>query len=85
MCKLSNTNQNYTMQTRLPLEIKEETIVSTRPLAPTPTFIPYNNRQIQVIFNIEELLLSTMWHVWLLQSIVGSIGCERALALFKLA
>ncbi|WCK56498.1 IS1182 family transposase [Aneurinibacillus sp. Ricciae_BoGa-3] len=49
------TNKNYTTQTTLPLAVKEENIiVSKRQYA--PTFKPYNNRQVQVIFDIEELI-----------------------------
>ncbi|MGG1664664.1 transposase, partial [Brevibacillus sp. NRS-1366] len=54
MCNLSITPQYYTTQTILPLEVKEESIVSKKKFA--PTFKPYNNRQVQVIFDIEELI-----------------------------
>jgi len=48
------TTENYTTQTSLPLEVKKENIVSKRQSA--PTFKPYNNRQVQAIFDIEELI-----------------------------
>lgn len=54
MCNLAITTQNYTTQTTLPLEVKEENLVPKSQFA--PTFKPYNNRQVQVIFDIEELI-----------------------------
>ncbi|MGG3644336.1 transposase, partial [Bacillus gobiensis] len=49
------TTDDYTTQTTLPLEVNEENIVvSKRRYA--PTFKPYNNQQIQVIFDIQELI-----------------------------
>lgn len=49
------TTDDYTTQTTLPLEANEENIVvSKRRYA--PTFQPYNNQQIQVIFDIQELI-----------------------------
>lgn len=45
------TNKNDTMQTSLFPEISEEE-KPKRKL--TPTFKPYNNRQIQMIYDIEE-------------------------------
>ncbi|WP_162139923.1 transposase [Bacillus methanolicus] len=48
------TNENYNTQLTLPLEVKEENIASKKQV--TPTFKPYNNRQVQVIFDIQELI-----------------------------
>ncbi|USG63901.1 IS1182 family transposase [Brevibacillus ruminantium] len=54
MCNLSITPPYYTTQLTLPLEGTVENIVSKRQCA--PTFKSYNNRQVQVIFDIEELI-----------------------------
>ncbi|RSK53659.1 MULTISPECIES: IS1182 family transposase [Bacillus] len=54
MCNLSITKENYTTQTSLPLEAKEENVVSKKHYP--PTFKPYNNRQSQIIFDIQELI-----------------------------
>ena len=54
MSNLTITTPDYTTQTTLSLEVKEENIVSKR--QSTPTFQSYNNRQIHVIFDIEELI-----------------------------
>ncbi|EIJ80626.1 hypothetical protein PB1_09707 [Bacillus methanolicus PB1] len=54
MCNLMTTNENYNTQLTLPLEVKEENIASKKQV--TPTFKPYNNRQVQVIFDIQELI-----------------------------
>ncbi|USK68404.1 IS1182 family transposase [Peribacillus asahii] len=56
MCNPKITTENYnTEQTSLPLAIQEETVVS-RERKLTPTFIPYNNQQSTVIFDIQELI-----------------------------
>jgi hypothetical protein len=41
MRNLAITTENYTTQMTLPLEVKEENVVTERQLA--PTFKPYNN------------------------------------------
>lgn len=48
---LTTTNEQYTMQTVLPLEVKEEKTVSKRNLF--PTFKTYNNKQVQMILDLE--------------------------------
>lgn len=63
MCNLSITTQHYNTQTTLPLEVIEENNVSKRTFP--PTFKTYDNRQVQIIFNIEELIPANMSHVWL--------------------
>ncbi|HWK21490.1 MAG TPA: IS1182 family transposase [Ureibacillus sp.] len=55
MCNQKITNANYnTEQTSLLLSIQGETCVS--PKQHMPTFIPYNNKQSAVIFDIQELI-----------------------------
>ncbi|WP_191567234.1 hypothetical protein [Metabacillus idriensis] len=54
MCNLTITTENYNTQSTLPLEVNEDSSSSKRTLA--PTFKPYNNHQIQMIFDIEELI-----------------------------
>jgi transposase len=54
MCNLAITDQNYITQTTLTLEVQEEYFASKR--QSSPTFKSYNNRQAQVIFDIEELI-----------------------------
>ncbi|PLS15824.1 hypothetical protein CVD28_20135 [Bacillus sp. M6-12] len=56
MSNLSTTIENYTMQTSLTLEVKEENMVSQKQYS--PTFKPYNNHQVQVIFDIQEMIPS---------------------------
>jgi Transposase domain (DUF772) len=48
------TTEDYNTQTKLPLDVNKETIPTKRKLA--PTFKPYDNRQIQVIFDLEALI-----------------------------
>nr|WP_245934824.1 transposase [Anoxybacillus vitaminiphilus] len=54
MSNLATTNEHYNTQLALPLEVKEENVASKRQV--TPTFKPYDNRQVQVIFDIQELI-----------------------------
>ena len=50
------TTENYNMeQTLLPLSIQEETTVPQKRNS-TPTFIPYDNQQTTVIFDIQDLI-----------------------------
>ncbi|MGE7122533.1 transposase, partial [Peribacillus sp. NPDC046944] len=50
------TTENYNMeQTILPLTIQEETTVPQKRNS-TPTFIPYDNQQTTVIFDIQDLI-----------------------------
>lgn len=54
MSNLSIPKDNYTTQMSLPLEVKEQK-VSVRKSCP-PSFQPYNNKQSQIIFDIQELI-----------------------------
>jgi len=50
------TTENYNMeQTLLPLSIQEDTAVPQKRNF-TPTFIPYDNQQTTVIFDIQDLI-----------------------------
>lgn len=51
MCNLTTTMKQYTMQQTLLLEDWEETSVSMRNLP--PTFKPYDNKQVQMILDLE--------------------------------
>ncbi|MGE7664025.1 hypothetical protein ACQKL6_20420 [Peribacillus sp. NPDC097197] len=52
------TTENYNMeQILLPLSIHEETVVPQKRNI-TPTFIPYDNKQTTVIFDIQDLIPS---------------------------
>ena len=54
MCNLTITTENNNTQTTLPLgEIKE--IPPSKRTLP-PTFKPYDNQQVQMIFDIQELI-----------------------------
>ncbi|WP_243289810.1 IS1182 family transposase [Bacillus sp. FJAT-47783] len=48
------TTEDYNTQTTLPLDVNEEKLPTKRKLA--PTFKPYDNRQVQVIFDLEALI-----------------------------
>ncbi|WP_052659531.1 transposase [Bacillus alveayuensis] len=48
------TTENYNTQMIFPLDVKEEKTPVKRKLA--PTFQPYDNRQIQVILDLEALI-----------------------------
>jgi transposase len=48
------TTEDYNTQTTLPLDVNEENLPTKRKLA--PTFKPYDNRQVQVIFDLEALI-----------------------------
>jgi transposase len=48
------TTEDYNTQTTLPLDVNEEKSPTKRKL--TPTFKPYDNRQVQVIFDVEALI-----------------------------
>jgi transposase len=48
------TTEDYNTQTTLPLDVNEEKSPTKRKL--TPTFRPYDNRQVQVIFDVEALI-----------------------------
>ncbi|WP_133309167.1 transposase, partial [Aeribacillus pallidus] len=48
------TRENYNTQMTLPLDGKEEKTPAKRNLA--PTFKPYDNRQVQMIYDIESLI-----------------------------
>ncbi|MED0745479.1 hypothetical protein P4S80_06100 [Aeribacillus composti] len=48
------SNQMITTETALPLDGKEEKTPAKRNLA--PTFKPYDNRQVQMIYDIESLI-----------------------------
>ncbi|WP_053165689.1 IS1182 family transposase [Bacillus sp. FJAT-27238] len=54
MSNLAITTENYTTETILSLDVKEDNTVPKRKLA--PTFKPYDNRQMQILFDIEELI-----------------------------
>ncbi|BFH62579.1 IS1182 family transposase [Paenibacillus azoreducens] len=51
MRNLTTTTEQYTMQVTLPLEDVEEKVIPKRNLA--PTFKPYDNKQAQMILNLE--------------------------------
>ncbi len=54
MCNPKTTNENYNTQAPSSLEVKDKKSPSKQNLA--PTFKPYDNRQIQMLFDIEELI-----------------------------
>ncbi|PKG22841.1 transposase [Niallia nealsonii] len=56
MSNLTTTNPNYNMeQTSLPLPIQEQ-ISPPKKRKIAPTFLPYNNQQTTVIFDIQEFI-----------------------------
>ena len=74
------TTKNNTTQTTLFPEVKQERKASKRSLA--PTFKPYNNRQVQVIFDIEELIPENH-EARVVDEMVETISDERLFSYYK--
>ncbi|NME98340.1 transposase [Aneurinibacillus aneurinilyticus] len=80
MSNLSIPKDNYTTQISLPLGVKEEK-VTTRKSYP-PSFQPYNNKQNQIVFDIQELIPEN--HVaCVIDEMIESIPDERLFSYYS--